>query len=286
MHDELQAIASAAQSAFQQVELDGWDMDGSLAESVRLRHKAKWGDEWVNASTFLHLERLDVQKILRNDPDGFIHIVDYCDAWEKLCSQLFALQAQLSVVFSGWMLHEGARGDISELVGYVSPANLSALLSAATYQISAMSAFASVMGIVVQEEINAWYGEGQWKVGSNASVKAALKRVRIIIVGIFFFLHFVLCQRVASRTGSRTFIHRNCIFTVNCLLPGHWLNGDVMNFIIDSWQPLFKEGVLLMDTYFWPTRLKRVRSARQSEAWDQVLGECLLKVRCMVSSMS
>lgn len=143
IHDELQAIALAAQSAFQQVNLDGWCMDESLADSVRLRSKAKWGDESVNASTFLHLDRLDIQKLLRDDPDGFVRIVSYGNGWETLHTQLFTLQARLGVILIGWMLHEGARGDISELPGYVSPTYLRALLSVAIYQISTMSAFVS-----------------------------------------------------------------------------------------------------------------------------------------------
>lgn len=146
-------------------------------QSVRVRSIKKWGDEWVTSSTFMHLERLDAQKLLQEKVDGFISLGDYCDLWEIVRTELLVLHRQLCSILSRWMLHEGARGN--ELPGYFSPVQLRGSLLAAAYQLSTMSTFASLMGMTIQEEINAWYSEGQWKKGSNASVKKALECVSV-----------------------------------------------------------------------------------------------------------
>lgn len=73
---------------------------------------------------------------------------------------------------------------------------------------------------------------------------------------------------------------------MRCLLPGEWLNGEVINFFVDFWQPPVQDGVLLMDTLFWVERLKKVTSVRKSEGWDEVLTDPVLMVWSFFPSSS
>lgn len=142
---------------------------------VQFRSVEKWGDEWVIASTFMHLERLDTQKLLRKEVDGFVRISDYRDAWDKIHAELLVFQERVGHILSR---SDGA-GSVYDIPGCDSPIDIRTKLLAATHQLSVASTFALFMGMIIQDELNVWYGEGQWKAGSNASVKKALQRVSV-----------------------------------------------------------------------------------------------------------
>lgn len=82
---------------------------------------------------------------------------------------------------------------------------------------------------------------------------------------------------------DKEFISRKDTFTVECLLPGGWVNGRLINFCVDVLQPSKAENVLLFDTHFWPDRLQ----AKGTEPlvklddmrWRQILKYPVLKVR-------
>lgn len=92
---------------------------------------------------------------------------------------------------------DGSRGSVYELPGCDFPVNLRTLLLAASHQLSAVSTFASVVSMILQEELNVWYGEGQWKVGNNVSVKKALQHVRVEI-SILMFLACSIVNCIGS----------------------------------------------------------------------------------------
>lgn len=83
---------------------------------------------------------------------------------------------------------------------------------------------------------------------------------------------------------NKAFVSRNDTFTVECLLPGGWVNGRLINFIVDVLQPPERENILLFDTYFWPSRLNLKALGPPLEKlddpnWKQVLKTSPLKVR-------
>lgn len=74
-------------------------------------------------------------------------------------------------------------------------------------------------------------------------------------------------------------VNRRTTFTVKRLLPGGWIDGEIINFCLDSWQPPVAEGVVLLDTYFWPARLKYIESVDDEQRWRHVFDDPVLQVR-------
>lgn len=105
---------------------------------------------------------------LCGEKEGFLWVRDLCAEWERTRKELDALQSHLSAVVTSPLLLESRN-----------------TLSRALQGLSAVVTFATVICMLLEEEVSVWCGEVQWKgktrSGSNDSVKLALKHVRVSI---------------------------------------------------------------------------------------------------------
>ena len=71
---------------------------------------------------------------------------------------------------------------------------------------------------------------------------------------------------------------RSVTFTIKSLLFERWVSGDVINYLVDVWQPPIEEGVLLVDTSFW-IHMKNVQNdSTKEECWGHLLDDHGLNV--------
>lgn len=177
IHDELKAIEEVRSNIFRSVGLQNWTMDGSDVSTARVY---KSDGIPMDISTFLHLERCEVRKILRVQTNGLSSVRALQDAWAASGRDILALGLRLEALLERWTVPDS---QLSGLDGRMQPCRVFRLHSVeASHQLWVLRSLASMMCMVVEEEIYDWRAEGQWKAGSNESVKNALTTVGHIFV--------------------------------------------------------------------------------------------------------
>lgn len=170
----LKVIEDARSKIFARVGLVNWTMDTWDVASTKLE---KVDGGLMDISTFLHIERLEMQAILRGQKHGLEKVRDRQAAWASSGTDLQALERHIDVLLDQWVAHEGRVVDPPVSDEYVSPARAQQPLIEVSRQFSTLRTLASMMCMVVEEEIRDWCVEGQWKAGSNESVKRTLDMV-------------------------------------------------------------------------------------------------------------
>lgn len=221
---------------------DSWSSIGNTFDSVRLSSAERWGNDEVHASTFMHLQRLEFRRRLV-DKGEFVAIRHVQGLWRSVIKTLLPMAAELDRIVK--------RCRASSVDGE----NLAvSVLELHVRDWHNLASLATAMAIVLEDEINSWCAAGQWTKGSSSSIQVALHDVCTFSLLVFIdaCLTRIILQLVKDGVLNKQFVSvsgRDST-TVQRLMPGEWVSGDVFNFFIDQWQPDILDGIILFRTTF------------------------------------
>lgn len=275
IYEELATLHSGLESMFHTVfchlGFESWMSTGTIFESVKLYSSRRWGSDGIEARVFMHLERLEAKQILA-DKGGFVVMRHTQSLWRSVAHRLKPMATHLDEIVKRCYASaiDGERLAVSTL-------------QLAQRNWHNLASLASALDMGLEEEINLWCAAGQWTAGSSSSIQAALDDVCTFVLVHLFQQIFdtSIVQFVQDDILKKHFTNRRNSFTVHCLMPGQWVNDDIINFFVDQWQPSSSEGVFLFDTRFWSWRLRSISTLADPAddgKWKQLFKHKLFKV--------